>query len=174
MTVLPFGINSMCSTPSMSKNTVAITFPAEGWPMAFFRCGDVVCSHWTDVLFASGVKLWTHVSFPMMIRSRNSLLSTEYRYKNATDDWKRCPLYTSVSRRGTHLWHSLRNPRCSWTMENTLLYEMLSMLAISCSIMRRFSLMISSTRPTFATVLDVAGLPARYSFVRSVCPASNC
>ena len=102
------------------------------------------------------------------------LPSTEYRCKNDSDDWKRCPLWTSVSRRGTNLWHNLRNLRCSWTMENTLTCEIFSMLAISCSVMGRFSLMISSTRSTFATVLDAADLPARYSSVGSVRPASNC
>ena len=94
--------------------------------------------------------------------------------KNVSDSWKHCPLWTLVSRCGTHLWHSVPNPRCLWTMENTLPYKMFSMLAVSCNVMRRFSLMISSTWSTFATVLDVVGLPARYSSMRSVRPVSNC
>ncbi|GFR10593.1 hypothetical protein TNCT_321781 [Trichonephila clavata] len=76
----------------MSKNTVAITFPAEGWTLAFFGCGDEVCSHSIYVLFVSSGNWRIHVLSAAMIHYRNSLSPAEYRFKNASEDWKRCPL----------------------------------------------------------------------------------
>ena len=53
--VLSFFINSVHTTPSQSKKTVAMTIPADGATLNFFRAGEV-CLHSIDALSVSGVK----------------------------------------------------------------------------------------------------------------------
>ncbi|GBN12000.1 hypothetical protein AVEN_138018-1 [Araneus ventricosus] len=61
---------SIKMTPFTNQTSVSLTFPAEGDTLNFFVTDELGCFHVFGEDLVSGVKLYTHVSSPVMILKR--------------------------------------------------------------------------------------------------------
>jgi hypothetical protein len=69
-TVSPCSLNFVRIGPHISRKNVSISFLQDGCCLNFLRTGDDGCFHSMLCLLLSGSQWWTHVSSPVMIRSK--------------------------------------------------------------------------------------------------------
>jgi len=139
------------STPCMSQNTVAISFPELVDVLNFLMVGDPGCFHAIECTFVSEQYWCTEVSSPVMICSKKSSpWSLKWR-RWVRDASIRFFLWFSVSCRGTH-------PKRSWTMSQIVPCERLNCSSNSLSDTQRLACTVSSIAGKRSA--DVEGCPA--------------
>ena len=151
------------STPCMSQNTVAISFPQLVDVLNFLTVGDPGCFHATDCTFVSRQYWCTQVSSPVMICSmKSSPWSLKWR-RWVRDAPIQFFLWSSVSCQWTQLLHTFLYPKCSWTMSQIVPRERLNCSSNSLSNTRRSAHTVSSIVGTRSA--DVEGGPLLCSCV---------
>ena len=126
-----------------------------------------------DCCLVSGVMCATHVSSPVMSRSRNSLVAfIMVPLQNVNADSMRMALCSGVSWSVTHLAHNFLNNSCSVTILCNMEQEICGKWLLSSVIAkRRFCINRSSTSPIRSSVI-MDGLPLHSSC--TCWPAVNC
>ena len=150
-------MKSTSITPTLSQNTVTITFPADCWDLNFFERGEVGWHHSIDALFDSDLKWWTQVSSLVTIRCKKILSVWQYSRSSEQASRQDC-VQASVSCLGIHLAHTFEYPRVS------VIFTALPALtpndsASSLIVMRLFFLINASAWSMLAELWAEDGLP---------------
>ncbi len=90
--VVLFGRYSSRITPHVSQKTVHMTFPAKMLVLNFVGDGSLLAFQTIDCFLVGGVKWWTYVSSPVMMRNRNLILFCAYCVKKFIPAAIRCCL----------------------------------------------------------------------------------
>ena len=158
------------NAPSVPEHRVH-HFPRRQSLIEFHLPGRYIVSpiHWLLLGFW-GIVCVTHVSSPVMFRSRNSSPSSWYRCRNGNADFVCSALCSGVRCFVSHLAHNFLNNRWSMTSLCKKEREMSSELR---NYETRFSKMRYRTIVTSSSTMMV-GLPLRSSSCAYCRPAANC
>ena len=163
----PSCINSLCTMPWLSKNTISIIFTLDFWKRSFFGHGECSSTHSELCRFVSGSYAKHQLSSPVITLS-GKVLSLLIMFNRTWHATTHSSIFFRVSACGTNLEHSFRFFRSSFKIRRTPVFRMLNVSGINRGITFQSSLTILSMAAMLSSVRLVVGRPLCSSFTDSL------